>query len=205
MDDELDPQEQINIAALLCDLSALRESGCSICGTVICGHEALMSLTMGFKDAPKCWSCLAGGLAQEREALRDHLLAHIVNRVCFHEGWLWANREEGFEPDKRPGCLWPTTATHGIGKTQRLPDSREAPMFDEDSGHDAEWDAGDMACGDLVLELRIRMQTVKPGQVLKVVAKDSGPAVPVARSSVTSAPDAPKFGNAATASSSCPS
>jgi tRNA 2-thiouridine synthesizing protein A len=43
-------------------------------------------------------------------------------------------------------------------------------------GHpvDEEWDAGDMACGDLVLELRGRMRRLQPGQVLRVVAQDPG-------------------------------
>lgn len=176
MDDELDAQEQINIAALLCDLKALREHGCSICGCAICGHEALMSLTMGFKDAPKCWSCLAGGIGQEREALRDHLMVHIENRICFHEGWLWANREEGFESDKHPGCLWPATSTHEIKQTPPLSDFHGTPRLDTDLTPITEWDAGDMACGDLVFELRIRMLKVNPGQVLKVVATDSGAA-----------------------------
>ena len=39
---------------------------------------------------------------------------------------------------------------------------------------DAEWDAGDLACGDLVLQLRGRMEPMRPGQVLRLVALDSG-------------------------------
>jgi tRNA 2-thiouridine synthesizing protein A len=39
---------------------------------------------------------------------------------------------------------------------------------------DAEWDAGDMGCGDLVLELRRRIQALGIGHVLKVVARDPG-------------------------------
>jgi tRNA 2-thiouridine synthesizing protein A len=39
---------------------------------------------------------------------------------------------------------------------------------------DEEWDAGDMACGDLVLELRERVRRLQPGQVLRLVAKDPG-------------------------------
>jgi tRNA 2-thiouridine synthesizing protein A len=36
------------------------------------------------------------------------------------------------------------------------------------------WDAGDTACGDLVLELRRRLSTLRPGQVLRLVARDPG-------------------------------
>ncbi|HEX7126085.1 MAG TPA: sulfurtransferase TusA family protein [Thermodesulfobacteriota bacterium] len=38
---------------------------------------------------------------------------------------------------------------------------------------DAEWDAGDLGCGELVLELRRRLRAM-PGRVLAVVARDPG-------------------------------
>jgi tRNA 2-thiouridine synthesizing protein A len=39
---------------------------------------------------------------------------------------------------------------------------------------DAAWDAGELGCGDLILELRFRMETLRPGQVLRLVALDPG-------------------------------
>jgi tRNA 2-thiouridine synthesizing protein A len=39
---------------------------------------------------------------------------------------------------------------------------------------DAEWDAGDLGCGDLVLELRLRVGALTPGQVFRLVARDAG-------------------------------
>jgi tRNA 2-thiouridine synthesizing protein A len=39
--------------------------------------------------------------------------------------------------------------------------------------HDIEWDAGDLACGDLVLELRRRVRA-EPGKVFRVIALDPG-------------------------------
>ena len=33
----------------------------------------------------------------------------------------------------------------------------------------AEWDAGDMGCGELVLELRARLDALSPGQVITLV------------------------------------
>ena len=38
----------------------------------------------------------------------------------------------------------------------------------------AEWNAGDLGCGDLVLELMMRMKSMAPGQLLKLVALDPG-------------------------------
>ncbi len=39
---------------------------------------------------------------------------------------------------------------------------------------DTHWDAGDLGCGDLVLELRLRMEAMKPGQLLQLTARDPG-------------------------------
>jgi tRNA 2-thiouridine synthesizing protein A len=39
---------------------------------------------------------------------------------------------------------------------------------------DVEWDAGDKGCGEIVMELRIRMQPMSPGAVLKLTARDAG-------------------------------
>ncbi len=36
------------------------------------------------------------------------------------------------------------------------------------------WDAGEMGCGDLVLELRTRLSALPPGTVLEVIARDPG-------------------------------
>jgi tRNA 2-thiouridine synthesizing protein A len=173
IDEDLDPQDQVKIEELLCDLRRLRERYCSGCGAAICGHEALMSLTMGFKDAPQCWACLADTLGYEKEALRDHIFAYITHRSCHYEGWRWATREEGFEPDKPPGCLWPVSSTQSKQEWKvPKPATGEVPVSGME--HDSEWDAGDLGCGDLVLELRIRMKTMRPGQILKLKATDPG-------------------------------
>jgi tRNA 2-thiouridine synthesizing protein A len=39
---------------------------------------------------------------------------------------------------------------------------------------DEVWDAGELACGELVLELKRRLDGMRPGQVLKLVALDAG-------------------------------
>jgi len=38
----------------------------------------------------------------------------------------------------------------------------------------AEWNAGELGCGELVLELRNRLTAMKPGARLKLVALDPG-------------------------------
>jgi tRNA 2-thiouridine synthesizing protein A len=44
----------------------------------------------------------------------------------------------------------------------------------DDLAADAEWDARDMGCGELVLELRVRLKAMSPGSILKVTARDLG-------------------------------
>jgi tRNA 2-thiouridine synthesizing protein A len=39
---------------------------------------------------------------------------------------------------------------------------------------DAEWDAGDLGCGELVLELRTRLSALRAGEVLRLIARDPG-------------------------------
>ena len=36
------------------------------------------------------------------------------------------------------------------------------------------WDAGDMGCGELVLELKFRMNEMAAGEIIKVTALDPG-------------------------------
>lgn len=176
MDEDLDPRDQIKIEELLCDLRHLRENRCSGCGEAICGHEALMSVTMGFKDAPRCWPCLADALGYEKEPLRDHIFAYIAHRPCHYEGWQWASREEGFDPGKRPHCLWPANLMTEEEADRKSSDSahNEISIPNPDSDYDSEWDAGNIGCGDLVLELRLKINNLKPGQILRLKATDSG-------------------------------
>lgn len=39
---------------------------------------------------------------------------------------------------------------------------------------DDAWDAGALGCGDLVLALKLRMRSMRPGAVLRLVARDPG-------------------------------
>jgi tRNA 2-thiouridine synthesizing protein A len=37
-----------------------------------------------------------------------------------------------------------------------------------------EWDAGELSCGELVLELRYRLAPMRPGELFRLVALDPG-------------------------------
>ena len=39
---------------------------------------------------------------------------------------------------------------------------------------DDEWDAGSIGCGELLMMLRPRMQSLQPGQLFRLIAQDAG-------------------------------
>ena len=39
---------------------------------------------------------------------------------------------------------------------------------------DTTWDAGDLGCGELLLQLRFRIEQLEPGALLRLVAVDPG-------------------------------
>lgn len=142
---------------------------CHRCGEhQLCGHEALLSIVFGCSNAPRCAPCLA---REHTEALPDLLvraLQWIVRRDCFLHVWRRAGEREHGAALDRPACLpFGTEVTSAPTATP----TTVAPAAD------ARFDAGDLGCGDLVLELRFRLAELPPGGVLHVTAHD--PAAPV--------------------------
>ena len=45
--------------------------------------------------------------------------------------------------------------------------------------HHEEWDAGDLACGPMLLVLKRRLEGLTPGMVLRLVTRDEGAPVDV--------------------------
>ena len=161
-------------AALLEELQRRRGSRCKDCAALLCGHETLMSLVAGCKDSPRCLSCLSRLMGRGREEVRDHLFGYVMGRECRRTAWLWANREEGAEPTALPMCLWPPD---GIGqKETQLEQTMNVPPDSHaiNAVPDADWDAGNIGCGELVMGLRMRLQALQPGQILKLTATDAG-------------------------------
>ena len=167
-----EPGDSLRTDTVLLFLERAQGVRCVGCGANVCGHEAVMSLAMGFKSGPRCLSCLAAGLAREPRELRDHLFAYVDHHECLRAGWDWASRQEGFDPESPPACLWP--AGEGVPHLADDTNDRPQPRTSSQSVPDAEWDAGDAGCGDLVLELRMRLQSMKPGEILKLTARDPG-------------------------------
>jgi tRNA 2-thiouridine synthesizing protein A len=170
----LDPAEEAaRTVAILRYLQDTRGRRCKECDALLCGHEALMSLVLGFKDAPRCCTCLAQAHGRNRAEMGDHLLGFVASHRCHHAGWVWANREEGFDPAALPHCLWPTNPAAAPKYRPGVKEDGSA-LAQSAKRADDEWDAGDLGCGDLVLHLRLRLQTMKSGQLIKLTAQDPG-------------------------------
>ena len=158
-------------------------------------------MALGFKNGARCLACLAAALDEEVAALRDHVMQHIRRRECFSQGWLAASEHEGFGTTVHPPCLWPDGETDRgrWGQAGRVSvaqngeagvpadaltasafpdalwaDTLAASASTSAPAADAEWDAGDTGCGELVLELRLRLRAMAPGSILKLTARDLG-------------------------------
>src|SRR5262245_39451587 len=94
------------------------------------------------------------------------------------EAWIGGIRTPFFV--ERPGALRVdmrlrvSAPLRGAGRGVPMP--RDEGVAQNALAADAEWDAADMGCGPLVLELRKRLRAM-PGRVLKVAARDPGAAL----------------------------
>ncbi len=143
---------------VLAALEAARGTTCGRCSRAVCGHEFLLDFALGYAEAPLCLACLARDLGKSRDELLDQMLAHVGARECLLAGWERATRDEG------PCLGWPSSTRPLAPATEELP---PGPI-------DASWDAGDLGCGELVLELRGRLLALPPGAVIEVRATDPG-------------------------------
>lgn len=156
---------------ILRELEVLEGARCTGCRRALCGHHAMVALVMGFKSAPRCAGCLAEALGLEFDGFLDQVGEVVSHRDCYRSGWSWADGRENVEAGTRPACL--KSMENDEPRKPKKP--RVALPAGPASGptEDA-WDAGQMGCGDLVLELRLRLSRLAPGGVLRLVAQDPG-------------------------------
>lgn len=158
---------------LLRELSAREGSSCRDCGADICLHEVLMCHVLGFRSDPACLRCLARGLGHDRAELKARLLQLIDHRDCYRAAWDWASEREG---PGAPGAACARDAPAAAVPSPAGPGPPSGPSYaaGPDPPAREEWDAGDLGCGDLVLELRTRLRRMAPGEVLRLTARDPG-------------------------------
>ena len=153
--------------SLIREMQGAAGSPCNGCHAPLGHGDMLGSIAMGFQDAPRCVRCLAAALGNEEQTMQAGLLAYFQHRECFRDAWAWAKNRTGVAP----GGLVQTACDPGglsSNRTRIEGNQGASPDFS------ASWNAGDMGCGDLVLELRIRVQALQPAQVFKLTARDPG-------------------------------
>ena len=142
------------------DLLALVGRACAGCAARCSAFDLVRSIALGFRDAPRCLPCLADGLGRVPSDLQAQLDDYIHRRECYRRAWDEADRvEAGGQP---------AAAADPVSPSANGADASPAPS--------TEWDAGDMACGELVLALRVRLAALPHGAELRLRATD--PAAP---------------------------
>lgn len=164
-------------AALRTNVRVLTGAACRVCGAALCGHEALLAILLGSRSAPRCSRCAASDHGESRGSLCERSLQWIRRRDCFLANWREASAAEGSADVERPECLFADADAAGAGMAAA---AAAAPGHIDDATppiSDAEHDAGDLGCGDLVIDLKFKLADMAPGSVLLVRATD--PAAPV--------------------------
>ncbi len=142
------------IGATLREYRRLVGGACADCACRYSPQDAVRNIALGFKNAPRCSTCLAKRLERDVTELHSQLYEYIKRKACYWQAWQEAERSEHLPIDK------PSVPSVII----------DSPTATGD------WDAGDMACGELVLALRLRLANLSAGHLIHVRATD--PAAP---------------------------
>jgi tRNA 2-thiouridine synthesizing protein A len=154
--------ETAEAKALIATLRQIQRGQCHDCGQPYASPDALFSIALGFKESPRCLTCLARGLGRDAVDLREQLIDFIRRKDCYRQAWeLIPHDDAAF----RASAISPAGAP-----------SPAAPPPGSNNSASAEWDAGDLGCGELVLSLRNRLTALSSGSILRLIAHD--PAAP---------------------------
>lgn len=173
----------VSEASLIAEISRAAGAECPDCRAALCGHAILISIAAGLKNEPRCAGCLAVVLGHEPEGFRRHVVSYIHHRDCYLAAWQWVSAGEADCPTAAGASVWDLSraaiaadSAYDVGADAVTGGDAApgAPAVLVEVPYDGEWDAGEMGCGELVLELRKRLQAMAPGRVLKVVARDPG-------------------------------
>ena len=158
-DPDLEPNNEDDSLPLR-ELRHLAGGSCTDCGMPYSARDAVFSIALGMKNAPRCLPCTSRRLQRDESELRSDLLNYVHRRECYRKAWQEAEQMDSVAPIE-PSSSAPQSPRHDAGEA--------IPVA-------AEWDAGGMGCGELVMALRLRLQGLPAGAVIRVTATD--PAAP---------------------------
>lgn len=158
---------EIRAETVIAHVDALDGAACRGCATRIHALEAAVGVFLGSKDAARCLPCLARLLGRDADDLVRSAAAQIERLDCYRAGWNHA-RARMMAAGALPPARFPADLAAGDAGAPSTAAAVASPAVA------AEWDAGATSCGDLVLELRLRLRGVPPGALLLVRATDPG-------------------------------
>lgn len=159
----MNPSSNLRAEDVIAWADACWGSPCA-CGARLVGTDAVLSLLLGYKSQPLCIPCLGEAHQEDSQALVHRSLAYMQRLDCYRLGWQYAQRRMAAE-----SAAQPSSAPEAVPiPPEQVQQSDQAPTSQDT------WDAGDMGCGDLVLELRVRLAELAPNEILKVRATDPG-------------------------------
>lgn len=173
----------IKAETVIAEVEARWGATCGGCSVALIGHDVVLSMLMGLRLAPRCIACLAASVGDELQPFTHRAHANVRRLDCYGAGWRHSDRRlaaVGTWPEERVPAALRLDGTADPAP-RGSPDATEGKEV-ERAAHgalaerraDARFDAGDMGCGDLVLELRARLMALAPGAVLEVRATDPG-------------------------------
>jgi tRNA 2-thiouridine synthesizing protein A len=160
-------------AAVVREVDLRWDEPCAACGVGLLGHDVVLSLVLGFRAAPRCATCLASAHGRPTDEFLRSAAANVRRLACYRAGWEHADRRleaSGSWPEDRiPASL------RLFGVADAEPPERDPPRRTSiPLTCAAEFDAGDRGCGELALELRMRIEALAGGDVLRLIARDAG-------------------------------
>lgn len=166
-------RDELTAAAVVATVEESWGAPCAHCSVDLIGHDVVMSLMLGYRDAPRCAACLAAAHGEEPASFVSRAAEQVRRLACFRAGWALADRRlDALE--RWPEEHIPLSARADSGEGSAGAAGPDAAADGGDLTHAAELDAGDKGCGELVLELRVFMKGLEPGDVLRLVARDPG-------------------------------
>jgi tRNA 2-thiouridine synthesizing protein A len=162
------PDDSRTLQDLLLRVDQMRGTACRNCGTKLCGHALLLDVIAGFRDDPICPECLAAALGRPPGFVTARVRDYVEHRDCTRAAWAEISRTES-DCELARAARAESQAANPEGPAVPRPEP-SSPM----PAASATWDAGDLGCGDLVLELRNRMKLLPPRGVLHLLARDPG-------------------------------
>lgn len=150
-------------------LARLRSKRCADCSRELCDHHLLCAIALGLKDAPRCPECAAVGLSRPLDQMKRDLGRWLGGKDCFSRVWTEA------DPSRCPSpCTWASLIQPRIEGDDEETDEDPLSRAHDLSQPELVLDFGDLACGELVLQLRQKMRSLAPGTVVRVIATDPG-------------------------------